>query len=134
MSKDVTRNDKGQFVKGQSGNPAGRRKGLKNYITEERLLLEAALREYAGSDKNKNKLLKAIDRLIDISVNGEDKVAVNALKVLLDKVMPAASSQNEEDGNNGKGALTIVFASADGQAGRPVEILEGEATEIPQEK
>lgn len=41
----VPRTEGGKFLKGHSGNPAGRVKGLRNKITLERLLLEDVLRQ-----------------------------------------------------------------------------------------
>lgn len=87
----------GQFVAGKSGNPAGRAPGSKNFVTKERLALEGALREYMGHPERKAKIIKAIDRLIDLASNEhvEDKISVGALKVLLDKVM--SSAKQDED-------------------------------------
>ena len=59
--------------------------------------LEGALREYMGKPERKAKIIKAVDRLIDLAAESPDeKVAVNALKVLLDKVM--SSAKQDEDG------------------------------------
>ena len=68
----VVRDDKGRFIPGQSGNPEGKAKGLKNYITHERLMLESALRDYVGQPEQAQKLLDGISRVLDIAIIGDD--------------------------------------------------------------
>ena len=88
----------GTFVAGRSGNPKGREVGSKNYVTKERLALEGAIRAYIGNANLRPKLIKAVDRLIDIAGESPDeKVAVNAMKVLFDKIL--SSAKQDEDGS-----------------------------------
>jgi len=88
----------GTFVPGSSGNPKGREAGSKNFVTKERLALEGAIRAYLGNANLRPKLIKAVDRLIDIAGESPDeKVAVNAMKVLFDKIL--SSAKQDEDGS-----------------------------------
>jgi hypothetical protein len=49
----LVRNAKGQFVKGKSGNPAGRPEGSKNIITTQKLLIEETFRHDTAEDVQK---------------------------------------------------------------------------------
>jgi hypothetical protein len=131
-SKDVVRDDKGRFIKGQSGNPAGKAKGLRNYITHERLMLESALRDYVGDPKQSKKLLKGIDRVLSIAVNGEDNQAISAMKLLLDRVMPAMPPKIEEEAEKTDRRLQIVIQT-NPNAVAPIEVINGTATVIEEE-
>jgi len=90
-----TRDEGGRFVQGQSGNPKGKPKGTKHWITTERENLELVLRQYLGDKKQMNKAMQAVDRLFQLAIEAEDKVAVQAMKVLLDKVLPSPKSAEE---------------------------------------
>jgi hypothetical protein len=106
------RNQLGQWVRGQSGNPKGKARGLKNFVTLERLALEAGLRSYLASDSNIDKLLKGFDRLFGIIEQGGDKEAIAAFKILADKLMTAPKETNEE--SQGPQQLTVVITQARG--------------------
>ena len=121
----VTRDEKGRFVPGQSGNPAGKQKGLKNYITTERLMLESALRDYVADPAQSKKLLQGIDRVLGIALEGEDKNALTAMKLLLDRVMPAAPPKEQEEMEKLDRRLQIVIQT-NPNATVPVEtVIEG---------
>lgn len=75
----VKRTEKGQFVAGQSGNPAGRAKGTKNKITLARLMLEDQLREVLAEEGPKL-MKKAIKMALK---DGNDRI----MRVLLDKML-----------------------------------------------
>jgi len=107
--KALQRDDKGRFLPGQSGNPAGKAKGLKNYITHERLMLEAALRDYVGDPTNSARLIQGIDRVLRIAAEGEDKEALSAMKLLLDRVMPAMPPKEVEDAEKTDRKLQIII-------------------------
>lgn len=126
----VVRDSKGRFVPGQSGNPAGKAKGLKNYITHERLMLEAALRDYVADPEQAQKLLQGIDRVLSIAVEGEDdKQALTAMKLLLDRVMPAAPPKEQEEGEKLDKRLQIVIQT-NPDAKVPVQtVIEGKVIE-----
>lgn len=132
MSKDLVRDEKGRFVPGQSGNPNGRQKGLKNYITHERLMLEAALRDYVGHPKQAQKLLEGIDRVLTIATEGEDNHALGAMKLLLDRVMPAMPPKEAEEADRTDRKLEIIIKTNPG-ARTPVEIVNGKAIEIKED-
>lgn len=129
---DLVRDEKGRFVKGQSGNPAGKAKGLKNYITHERLMLEAALRDYVGDPKQADKLVQGIDRVLQIAISGEDAQAISAMKLLLDRVMPAMPPKVEEEANKLDKRLHIVIQT-NAEATTPIEIIEGQFSEIEED-
>lgn len=123
----VARNEKGQFVSGQSGNPLGKAKGLRNKITVERLAFESALREYVHKPTQAQKLLRGIDRVLDIAINAEkDSDAVSAMKMMLDRVMPAMPPKVEEEAEKTDRRLQIIIQT-DPNATAPVRfVAEGE--------
>lgn len=132
MSKDLVRDEKGRFVPGQSGNPNGRQKGLKNYITHERLMLEAALRDYVGHPDQAQKLIQGIDRVLSIAIEGEDNHALGAMKLLLDRVMPAMPPKEAEEADRTDRKLEIIIKT-NPDARTPVEIVNGQAIEIKED-
>lgn len=124
------RDDKGRFLPGQSGNPAGKAKGLRNYITHERLMLESALRDYVGDPKRKKKLLAGIDRILNIALSGDDKDAISSMKLLLDRVMPAMPPKTEEERDTTDRKLEITIVT-NPNAKVPVQaVIDGDFTEI----
>ena len=130
MNELVTRDEKGRFVPGQSGNPAGKSKGVRNYITHERLMLEAALRDYVADPRQSKKLLLGIDRVLDIAVDGEDKDAISAMKLLLDRVMPAMPPKEQEEAGKSVTRLEIIIQT-NPDAKTPVQaVIDGEFTHV----
>lgn len=126
----IQRDEKGRFLPGQSGNPEGRAKGLRNYITHERLMLEAALRDYVADPSQAKQLLQGIDRVLRIAVSGEDKDAISAMKLLLDRVMPAMPPKLEEEAQKTDRKLQIIIQT-NPNASVPVRaIVDGEFTKI----
>lgn len=141
MNELVARDEKGRFVPGQSGNPAGKSKGVRNYITHERLMLEAGLRDYVADPKQSKKLLAGIDRILDIATKtGEDgteflsadKDALSAMKLLLDRVMPSMPPKEQEDAERSQTKLEIVIVTNPG-ATVPVQVIDGECTVLSEE-
>ena len=125
----LQRDEKGRFLPGQSGNPAGKAKGLRNYITHERLMMEAALRDYVADPSQCKKLLMGIDRVLDIAVEGEDKDAISAMKLLLDRTMPAMPPKEQEDAVKADRRLNIIIQT-NPNATVPVQtVIEGEVIE-----
>lgn len=92
MPKEAT-----QWKKGQSGNPAGRPKGTKNYITQLKQNLEAAVRENA----NPSKVAGIIDTMCDLALDGN----VGAAKLILDKFV--SNAKTEEDSEHGTPKLVF---------------------------
>lgn len=125
----VVRDDKGRFVPGQSGNPVGKAKGLRNYITHERLMMEAALREYVADPTQAKKLLEGIDRVLDIAVGKDDKNALSAMKLLLDRLMPIMPPKLEDEAEKVDRRLLVVIQTNPG-AKVPVQVIEGKYTTI----
>lgn len=125
------RNEKGQFVKGTSGNPVGRLKGTKNWLTLERLAFEKVLREYISDDTQAQKLLKGIDRVLDIAGDAasKDSDSLSAMKILLDRVMPVMPPKLEEEAEKTDRRLTIIIQT-NPNAKVPIEAIEGEFTEV----
>lgn len=105
----LVRDEKGRFVPGQSGNPEGKARGLKNYISHERMMLEAALRDYVADPAQSNKLLSGIDRVLNIALEGDDKNALSAMKLLLDRVMPAMPPKEAEEAQKTDKRLQIII-------------------------
>lgn len=97
MDQEVTRNDRGQYVKGQSGNPAGRPKGRKNELTELKQDLEIAVRKNVKPDDIKN----IVQRMVDEALSG----SVGAAKLILDKVL--SNARDGDDAPDIQGGITI---------------------------
>jgi len=142
----VERDGKGRFLPGQSGNPAGKQKGLRNYITHERLMLEAGLRDYIADPSQAQKLLKGIDRILNIATAevvddkgkvigfaSDDKDALTAMKLLLDRVMPAMPPKEAEEAEKTDRRLQIIIQT-NPDAKVPVQaVIDGEFTTIEEE-
>lgn len=92
----------GRWVKGQSGNPNGRPKGRKNYLTEIQQNLEIAVRENLKADD----IVKIVTKLVDMAKLGD----VKAAKIILDKIIPNATPQDDGAGDNG--GITIRIENA----------------------
>lgn len=88
----------GHFVKGHSGNPAGRVKGLRNKITLERLLLEDMLRQTLVS-----KSPKLLDHAIKMALGGNDRI----MRALLDKVL--ATPKHDDAGEAKDNEIKILI-------------------------
>lgn len=131
---DVARDEQGRFVEGQSGNPAGKIKGTKNWLTLERLEFERVLRQYVSNEANAAKLLAGIDRVLTIAITAEkDKDAISAMKLMLDRVMPAIPPKFEEEAAKTDRKLQIIIQT-NPNATTPVKaVVEGDYTEVTEE-
>lgn len=96
------RDAQGRFVKGSSGNYAGRPKGKKNELTELKQDLEIAVRKNLTS----NKISSIVDAMIQKALEGN----VGAAKVILDKVV--SNAKEIEDAQESGGGLKIVIENA----------------------
>lgn len=87
LEGELVRNDEGQFVKGQSGNPLGRPKGSKNRVT----LLKIAAEE-AWRDRNQTKLQEVLDMVLEDALDG-DKAA---RKLIFDALVSKANVSEDK--------------------------------------
>lgn len=118
---DLVRNDKGQFVKGISGNPNGRPKGSRNRIVEQKLALEEAVRDHV-SPKHIRSLLK---KMYDLAMDGD----VAAGKFILDKFISNAKVEESQDSED-KGIQIVVKNATFKVAGEDQKPIEGESEVI----
>jgi hypothetical protein len=117
----------GPWKPGQSGNPAGRKKGSKNKITVLRQNTELALRKYLDNPRRAALAYAALDRVFDIALNGEDKEALQASKIVLDKMLPNAKAETEGDSKgSGKPIQIQIVNQTEQAAGKVVTVIEGE--------
>lgn len=93
----------GRWVKGQSGNPNGRPKGRKNELTELQQSLEIAVRKSIDSTK----VVKIVEKMVAMAEAGD----VKAAKLILDKVIPNATPQQDGEGDNGGIVIRIENAT-----------------------
>jgi hypothetical protein len=82
MSKDQKviseRDDKGRFVKGQSGNPAGRAVGVRSKTTEVKEYIENAL-----ANRLQDEAAEILDKAVQLAKNGDQAM----IKFLLGDVL-----------------------------------------------
>lgn len=95
-------------------------------------MLEAALRDYVADPARSQKLLKGIDRVLLIATKGDDKDAISAMKLLLDRVMPTMPIKEAEEATRTDKRLLIVIQT-NPNATVPVEVIEGDYKEISNE-
>lgn len=124
----------GKFLPGRSGNPKGKPKGTRNYIKQQQLALEGAIRKYLANDDNLGKVQQVLDRIFEIALNGEDKHAVAMIKKLMDMTV-ANPKDGEEAAGGGPKELRIVIENNTemdaSKSGRPVEVVvDGEFEDI----
>lgn len=111
------RNEKGQFLAGSSGNPVGRPVGARDKIVQQKLALEAAVRENVSSQE----ISAILNVMADAAKNGN----VAAGKYILDKFISNAKVEEEVD--MGDKGITVVVKNATFQVvGDEPEALEGE--------
>ena len=96
-SGQLIRNADGQFVKGKSGNPAGRPKGSKNRITVYKLTTEEAWRE-----RNQQRIDAVLDMILDDALDG-DKAA---RKMVWDSSISKANVSEDKAAGN-KQSITV---------------------------
>ena len=92
------RREDGKFLKGHSGNPAGRVKGLRNKITLERLLLEDVLRQTLVT-----KSPQLLNKAIKMAMGGNDRI----MRALLDKVL--ATPKHDDAGEAKDNEIKILI-------------------------
>jgi len=87
----------GQFVKGVSGNPAGRPVSTKNQLTNVKQEMELAIRK----NMSPQKISAIVETMYELALEG----SVGAAKLLLDKTV--SNAKTEEDNTDGPGSVTI---------------------------
>jgi len=93
-------------------------------------MLESALRDYVGRPEQAQKLLDGINRVLDIATLGDDKDSISAMKLLLDRVMPAMPIKEAEDAERTDRKLEIIIRT-NPNAKVPVQaVIDGDFTEI----
>lgn len=131
---DVVRDDKGKFVKGHSGNPLGKAKGIRNQMTLERIAFEKALRDYVHDPLRAERLVEGIDRVLRIAVHAEkDSDAIAAMKLMLDRVMPAMPEKVVDVAEKTDNRLNIIIQT-NPDAKAPIHIIDGEIAEEPKDE
>ena len=95
-------------------------------------MLEAALRDYVADPTQAKKLLAGIDRVLDIAGGADNKDAISAMKLLLDRVMPAMPIKEAEEAVSTDRRLQIIIQT-NPNATVPVEVIEGDYKEISHE-
>lgn len=110
----LTRDERGRFPKGVSGNPSGRPKGSKTRIVQQKLALEEAVR--AGVPASK--IQRILEVMSEAAMNGD----ITAGKYILDKFI--SNAKVEEDADSGDKGITVVVKNATFR-------VEGENTEKP---
>lgn len=128
--KVAVRDQHGRFVKGSSGNPAGKPAGTKNHITQLRQDTEHALRDYLASPANQVKAMKGIDRIFQIMETGDDKEAIGAFKVLMDRILPNVKQHTEDQAKGASRPVVLQIVNHTGDNAPPVQVIDGEAEEI----
>ncbi len=99
MTNEVVEKPKrGRFLKGQSGNPAGRPKGSKNKITLMKLQLEGELR---------TQLAPHMAEILGTAIEKAKKCDKFYVKLLLDKVLASVKSAEDEDSGQEKVQIFI---------------------------
>ncbi len=83
----VTRAEDGTFVKGKSGNPAGRPKGRKNQLTQLKQDLEIAVRDNISSSD----VTDVLQTMVELAKEGN----VGAAKIILDKAITNAKDADD---------------------------------------
>jgi hypothetical protein len=103
MSKKESTENSGQFLKGQSGNPAGRPKGSKNKTTMIKQALEGQLVDQLAVDAG-----DILAKAINLAKQGDGAM----IKLVLDKLLPNARDGSGIDLTK-TGGVNIIIKSMD---------------------
>lgn len=99
----------GRFVKGQSGNPAGRPPKSRS--------LQQELKEAFLAHVSVDKLKRVINKVVERAEGGD----MRAAKILLDKLVPNASPDDEGEDTGRKVVFVIENATFAAQAQKAIE-------------
>lgn len=113
----------GQFVKGVSGNPAGRPAGSKNLQKQ----LEDSVREYIAHPSRVERLKRVLDKVITKAEDGH----MGAAKLLFDKIIPNAREEQEQGGGGGR-VYVFRIENATHAAKPLLQPIDAEVVVIPQ--
>jgi hypothetical protein len=121
-----------EIVARRRGRPKGsinvRKQATKSSVTQQRLALEAGLRDYMEHPNRRLLLRDAFDRILRVAAYGiEDKDAISAMRVLLDKFMSTAK-QEEEAAGNAPPQVHIVIENATARVAPPA--IDAQFTEV----
>lgn len=89
----VQRDSKGRFVKGYSGNPAGKPKGIKHRATLIREVMDAGM-----ADMLHEQFIEIMEKAIALAKQGNTQM----IKMLLVDIAKAMPKENDGDGKGGK--------------------------------
>jgi hypothetical protein len=116
----------GTYLKGVSGNPAGRPPGSRNIQRQ----LEDAVREYVVHPDRIRRVRKVIDRLLQKAEDGH----VGAAKLLLDKIVPNATPEGEDEKDANRNTYVFRIENATFAAPKPpTQAIEAEVVDIKEE-
>ena len=105
-----------------------RKMATKNSVLQQRLALEAGLRDFIAGPANRKMLEDAIDRILRVAAYGlEDKDSVAAFRVLSEKLLSSAK-QDEDAAQGGAPQVTIVIENA--TVKKPQPAIEAEFSEV----
>ena len=112
------RNPDGTFVKGVSGNPAGRPPSKRNQITTLKQDLEIAIRQ----NVKPHQIHAIVDKMIDLAIN---EGSVGAAKLILDKTV--SNAKDDEEVKHDGGGVRVIIENV--TVGRKPETIEAETAE-----
>lgn len=118
--------------KGRGGRPRGsvnvRKQATKSSVMQQRLALEAGLRDYIEHPNRRLLLRDALDRLLRVAAYGlEDKDAISAGRVLFEKLMSTAK-QEEEAAGTAPPQVHIIIENATARVAPPA--IDAQFTEV----
>lgn len=99
--KSVEKVNKGQFVKGKSGNPNGKPKGSKNKLTLVKQAIEQELVEQLADDAR-----SILAKAIKLAKGGDTMM----IKLVLDKLMPNAREGSGVTLDKAGGGINIIIS------------------------
>lgn len=121
-----------EVAKRRGGRPKGsinvRKSATKSSVTQQRLALEAGLRDYMVHPNRRILLRDALDRLLRVAAYGlEDKDAISAGRVLFEKLLSTAK-QEEEAVGNAPPQVHIIIENATARVAPPA--IDAQFTEV----
>jgi hypothetical protein len=119
-------------IRERVGRPKGRidvrKSATKSSVTQQRLALEAGIRDYMAHPNRRKLLRDALDRLLRVAAYGlDDNHAVRAAAVLMEKFLSSAK-QEEEISGSGPPQVHIVIENATARVAPPA--IEAQFTEV----